>query len=736
MFMCNLSPYRKEPSLIPFLFNYRRGDPVLKALPAAAACVLLAACSISAGEMALPDLGDAALPFPIEQGDETPNSGADGGTEPVPLTLTAVQPSSGPFSGGNRVTVRGSGFTQDTVLVFDGERIDPAELSLVDSHRLSAVVPPGDPGTVDVVVEQAERTRTLTDGYTYNALLVSPDTGSTAGGTLVEIEGSGKIFTADVSISFGSEPCPVQELRSPTRLSCLTPAMQAGPVDVRVRFADAGTPSILAAGAYTYRDPSDTGSGGLSGGPIQGVLNVTVVDAGLGVRLPGALVLVGEDPDTAYKGFTDANGQITFSGRELQGPVTVHAALKCYEKGSIVAFDARDVTLFLRSNLGADPDCLPEPRSLEQFEFDMQKSGEGHGRAGSFISGELIFPGWDEFMYNDWELIPSPREGEIRVAYVFATRASVDARAAAPDGAGGSNRIVEGTSTVGVSGYPFRIFVRPSALAVYALAGIENSETGEFIPYLMGVRRDLVAAPNQEVPGADIFANIPLDRELQVLLGDLPERTPEGPERFTVRASIDLGGEGVIVREVDGDPIDVIQSANGGAPFRFFAQPAFLGSLADARYFIEVGWYTRNKTDPPYTTTFRHGVAQSATPVLFDDLLGIPQAVSPAAGERIPQDRILRWKADGEQPDLHVVIITGGDGVPAWRQIVPGAVRQTPVPDLSELGELQDIAGGTVSWGVYSVKIPAFLYDAFVYEYLSDRYWTHEAHNEFLMRLE
>jgi hypothetical protein len=282
-----------------------------------------------------------------------------------------------------------------------------------------------------------------------------------------------------------------------------------------------------------------------------------------------------------------------------------------------------------------------------------------------------------------------------------------------------------------VAGYPYRIFVVPAALAVYALAGIEVGTSREFIPYRMGVTRDLVAAPNQEVAGADIFADIPLDRELQVLLGDLPRRTPAGPELFSVRATIDLGGEGVIVREVNGDPLDLIQSPSGGSPFRFFAQPAFLGRLADARYRIEVGWYTGGESDPPYTATFRQGIAQPAGPVLFDDLLGLPQAVSPAAGEPIPGDRILRWEADGEQPDLHVVTLAGGDGVRAWRQIVPGRLRQTPIPDLSELAELEDIRAGTITWAVRAVKIPAFLYDEFAYDYLSERYWTHEAFNSF-----
>lgn len=701
---------------------------------AIACCALLAACNLGVGNMTLPEFGDASLPFPDEQEGEGFGGRSDGGGEPPPLTLTAVQPPSGPFDGGNRATVRGSGFTRETAVFFGGQPVETGRIGFVDSHRLSVIVPPGEPGPVEVMIEESGRSQTLEDGYTYNALAVSPDSGSTAGGALVEIEGSGTDFTPQVSVSFGDQPCPVQEVQSATRLSCLTPPMEAGAVDVQVAFADPDRPPILAAGAYTYVDPSDTGSGGLSGGALRGTVNVTVVDAGMGIRLPGVLVMVGEDPDTPYKGLTDENGQVTLSGPDLQGPISIHAALKCYEKGSIVAFDASNVTLFLRSNLGMDPDCMPEPRSLEQFEFDMRQGRGGHGQAGSFISGELIFPGYDEFMYNDWELIPAPRQGEIRVAYVYSTRASTEASGIEPDSAGGFNRIVEGVSEVGVSGYPYRIFVRPSALAVYALAGIEDGESREFIPYLMGVTRDLVAAPNEELPGVDIFADIPLDRELQVLLGNLPQRTPAGPERFVVQASIDLGGEGVIVREVNGEPIDVIQSPNGGSMFRFFAQPAFVGSLADARYRIEVGWYTGGESDPPYTATFRHGIAQSAGPVLFDDLLGLPQATSPPPGGDIPTDRILRWKADGEEPDLHVVTIVGGDGVRAWRQIVPGSLRQTPIPDLSSLAELEDIEPGNIGWEVRAVKIPAFLYDTFVYDYLSDRYWTHEAFNSFTMR--
>ena len=53
----------------------------------------------------------------------------------------------------------------------------------------------------------------------------------------------------------------------------------------------------------------------------------------------------------------------------------------------------------------------------------------GHGVAGAYITGEVILPGGNEFFYNDWDVIPKPREGEIRVAYVYTTRPTVTSSA-------------------------------------------------------------------------------------------------------------------------------------------------------------------------------------------------------------------------------------------------------------------------------------------------------------------
>jgi len=68
----------------------------------------------------------------------------------------------------------------------------------------------------------------------------------------------------------------------------------------------------------------------------------------------------------------------------------------------------------------------------------------------------------------------------------------------------------------------------------------------------------------------------------------------------------------------------------------------------------------------------------------------------------------------------------GGDGNPAWRQFLPGDVREAPIPDTTALG-VADISRGDVFWQVYAVTIPGFDFVTFSYAYLNDRYWEKSA---------
>jgi hypothetical protein len=702
-------------------------------LPIVCGLLALAACGsaeqIDPGDVSAPDKTE-----PKSGGGKKPPAGVvptfpTTGVNATTLTVTGIKPATGPFLGGNQALVRGSGFTEDA-LVFIGDRmVQPRDTVLQDRNSLVIVVPAGDPGPADVRVEikdeEGEVVEATREGaYSYNRMQLEPTEGSTAGGTSVLITLDGAVLDADASVVFGDQACTGVRVISPSQVRCKTPAGGVGNTDVVVSWPeDPARSEIRASDAFEYIDLTDTDQGGLGGGPIEGTINITVVDASIGFAVRGAFVMLGDELDGEFTGVTNEKGQITFSSEDLEGPITVHVAAYCMQRVSIVAFDASNITIQLPPL--EDPTCA----------MLGEGGGGGRGTAGSLVSGELIFPGGEEFLVNDWDKLPPPRANELRVAYVFTTRARINDPNPNPALSGANARLVEEASEIGLRGYPYRIFARPGGMAVYAISGLERRDTGEFVPYLMGVARDVLTAPGDETVGIDIVMNIPLDHELQVALSDVPARAPRGPDQFRVQASIDLGGEGVIVRQVGGRSLDAINNLNAGALFRFFAQPALVGELGDARYQVIAGWYTGDSPENlPMTRVVRLGVDPTSEPLLIDDFLSIPTQLQPEEGARVPADRMLRWAIDGTRPDLWVIEIVGGDFVPVWQQFVPGDVLESPIPDFTELEMVGDIPKGTISWTVRGIRIEDFDYNQLKYNQLFQRFWTHTSVDSFTMQ--
>jgi len=318
------------------------------------------------------------------------SSGAAGGGAPdfpitginsATLTLTGVEPPSGPFSGGQKAVVRGSGFDAGAVVRVGGIAVQPGDITLDGRNRIAIVVPAGAVGPADVTVTQGDNTVTLHAGYLYNALSVSPTQGSTAGGTLVDLNVLGATLSDNSVVTFDGVPCTEYRLQSPQHASCKTPPHAAGTVDViaAVPVASASDPpSLIAPLAFTFAETVDAANGGLSGGPIAGTLNVTVIDYDAGNVIANAFVLVGDDPKSKLQGYTDMRGAITFSTADLHGPITVHASAKCYQRASIVSFDAQNVTLFLSATL--DLTCAAQG-----------SPGSTRKQLAATVSGQLIF---------------------------------------------------------------------------------------------------------------------------------------------------------------------------------------------------------------------------------------------------------------------------------------------------------------------------------------------------------
>jgi hypothetical protein len=699
-----------------------RTTPLLPMLAAA----MLGSCVLGGCEdrtMLTPP--DAQLGPDASERDAGPLAFSDSAIARTDLSIERVVPDHGPFIGGNRVILRGSGFTGDSQVYFGDSMVQPADHELIDSRRLAVIVPAGAPGVVDVRVEVGDETATAParaeeeGAYTYDALYVDPSRGATAGGTFVTIEGSGTSFEAGDTVVFGRTECTDVQIVSPMQITCRTPPASAGFVDVEVHSVGGGDP-IVGVDAYQYYDTSDPFSGGLGGGPIAGAINLTVINSGTGEPVEGAFAILGQDLSTEHQGLTNALGQITFSGADLAGQQTIHVSKFCFERTSFVSFDATDVTVFLVP--WQDPMCG----------MGMGEIPPSRGRNGSFIEGHLVWP--TDMARMRWDNVPEEREGWERVAYVYTTVYEIGFANPDPAAGGGIQRVTE--ESLDANGFPFRIFARPAGLAVYALAGLEETGTGRFAPYVMGVARNVLAGPGETVRGVRVTMDIPLDHYIEVQMGALPPPARTGPDRFRVNAYLDLGGEGLIHRVVNGQDFDELRRRDASRPFRFSPEPALEGSLEDGRYRVVGGWYTTEFDAQPYTVVVQNGVTAVDETVNLPDFLGIPQATSPAYGERIPRDRVLRWEAaGGPAPDVHMILMVGGDGNPAWRMFVRGDVNEAPIPDLSSIPEIDDISSGSITWVVYSMTIEGFDFDTFTYAHLNDRYWSRYALDYFLAQL-
>ncbi|MDT0456451.1 IPT/TIG domain-containing protein [Streptomyces sp. DSM 41527] len=119
--------------------------------------------------------------------------------------LTGVAPPSGPLSGGNTVTLTGVHLVEATAVRFG--TIAATGFTVVSDSQITAVVPAGAAGPVDVTVTTAGGT---SNGISYTYLAapvvttVVPNTGPTAGGITLTLTGTG--FAQATQVLLGTAP--------------------------------------------------------------------------------------------------------------------------------------------------------------------------------------------------------------------------------------------------------------------------------------------------------------------------------------------------------------------------------------------------------------------------------------------------------------------------------------------------------------------------------------------------
>lgn len=172
-------------------------------------------------------------------------------TPPVPV-VQGLSQDSGAASGGDTVTVTGTGFTPDASVDFG--RTAASSVTYLSPQTLR-VVSPASSGSVDVTVHTAGGTSAVgaADQFFFGSPPVvtglSSTKGPTAGGGTITITGTG--FTGATAVAFGPVPATSVTVVSDTQITATIPQNLPGMVDVMVTNP-AGTSATSVADQYTY----------------------------------------------------------------------------------------------------------------------------------------------------------------------------------------------------------------------------------------------------------------------------------------------------------------------------------------------------------------------------------------------------------------------------------------------------------------------------------------------------
>ncbi len=159
---------------------------------------------------------------------------------PVPAgpAITAISPTSGSTAGGTSVTITGTGFTGATGVTIGGGAA--TGVTVVSDTSITCTTPAGSAGTASVIVTTPGGANAANALFTYVAPApaaptvtgISPNSGSTAGGTSVTITGTG--FTGATGVTLGGAAATAVTVVGATSITCTTPAGSAGPASVVV----------------------------------------------------------------------------------------------------------------------------------------------------------------------------------------------------------------------------------------------------------------------------------------------------------------------------------------------------------------------------------------------------------------------------------------------------------------------------------------------------------------------
>lgn len=178
---------------------------------------------------------------------------------PAP-TISNVNPNRGPANGGTEVTLTGTNFVSGATVNFGGTRVTPRSVS---PTSVVAVTPSNSSGAVNVTVTNPDgQVARVNGGFTFESSqlpaptlnAINPNSGPTAGGTMVTLTGSN--FMQGATVTVGSRQATMVSV-STGQITALTQPGDPGAVNVTVTNPD-GQVSVIS-NAFTYIGATPTG---------------------------------------------------------------------------------------------------------------------------------------------------------------------------------------------------------------------------------------------------------------------------------------------------------------------------------------------------------------------------------------------------------------------------------------------------------------------------------------------
>jgi hypothetical protein len=648
---------------------------------------------------------------------DLPTTQFDAGLDPLAAhSVLSVNPSSGPFRGGSRVIVRGTGFSSLARVWFGEREVPPADILPIDPSRLQVVVAPGDPGPADVTVQNGtdrSSRSTLRAGFVYDAFYASPSVGPTSGGTRITLHGKNVAWSSDTEVTIDREPCTVLAVRDAAdgtqELDCETPAGAAGSKPITTRNADDTQYEVLA--GFTYSNSDNGFRGGLSGETLDDSLQVLALDNFTGMALSDAVVILCTGSDAQVLA-TDDQGVLQLDA-ELGPTVTVTIAKECFHPITFVDVPVDHVTAYLDPVLS--PACVPPQQ-------DPPLVPNGVFVSGATVEGELLWTGNREFASEGWINVPPPvAETERRVAYLFETSSNPWRTFSLPRA---SQAVTEEDITN--QGYAFRSDASVGNLTMYALAGVEDltRDPPLFQAYAMGLVRGVATEPLGTTREVFISMDNTLDQTLRFEVHG-PTTTQRGPDRLKVAVAVRIGNEGYAV----------LPGARRGSllptdeHLSFAGLPPLTGSLAGTQYVASARANTGILEDWPHSEIAQISANDSASIIPIEDFVEVPQLVEPATGSLWDGQALhVAWAEAGPAIDLLMVDLLSAGGLVSWRIVAPVSDPQQheqtlTLPDLATLVPAAGLEPGALQVLLNAAQLTDFDYGDLSYRDLAPQNW-------------